>query len=108
MSSKPKIKITKGIRHYEDVDIAGLPEGADGDVANMRTVSKIRITTLIDTDILDELKKRAAKNGSGRYQTYLNQLLRDVLLGKRAIDEDRVKEIVRNLVKPSSLKRKSQ
>jgi hypothetical protein len=108
MKSKPKIKVTRGIRHYEGVDIANLPEGTDEDIADMLTISKIRITTMIDTDILQELKVRAAKNGSGRYQTYLNQLLRDVLFGKRAIDENRVKEIVRNLVKQSSLKRKSQ
>jgi hypothetical protein len=34
--------------------------------------SKIRITTMIDTDILDELKRRAKKQGDGRYQTFLN------------------------------------
>lgn len=107
MSSKAKTKKTDGIKHYEGVDIAGLPEGTDADVADMldATKSKIRITTMLDTDILEELKRRAAQDGDGRYQTYLNHLLRQVLFDSGVLDEGRVVEIVKGLVKPGSLRK---
>lgn len=41
---------------------------------------KLRITTWIDGDIYDELKKRAlAGEADGKYQTLMNDLLREVL-----------------------------
>ena len=39
------------------------------------SVSKVRITTMIDKDLLDWLK-REAKKRDGKYQTLLNQVLR--------------------------------
>lgn len=43
---------------------------------------KINISFRLDADIYDELKKKAADGeGSGRYQTLMNQLLRDSLFG---------------------------
>ncbi|MBX2989084.1 MAG: BrnA antitoxin family protein [Bdellovibrionaceae bacterium] len=39
---------------------------------------KVRITTFLDGDILEELKKRAGKQGT-KYQTLLNRLLRESL-----------------------------
>ena len=39
---------------------------------------KVRITTYIDGDVLDALKDRAANEGS-KYQTLLNDLLREVV-----------------------------
>lgn len=108
MSTRKKIKKTSGIRHAENVDIASLPEGTDDDVSEMlkKDKSKIRITTLIDTDILDELKRRANSEGDGRYQTYLNQFLRQALFSNSQFDEKRVIEIVMTLVKPDALKRR--
>ncbi|HAG91912.1 MAG TPA: hypothetical protein DCL41_08575 [Bdellovibrionales bacterium] len=38
-------------------------------------VSKVRITTMVDKDILDWLK-REAKKSDGKYQTILNNILR--------------------------------
>jgi uncharacterized protein (DUF4415 family) len=108
MSTRKKIKRTSGIRHAENVDIASLSEGTDDDVSEMlkKDKSKIRITTLIDTDILDELKRRAYSEGDGRYQTYLNQFLRQALFRDSQFDEKRVIEIVMTLVKPDALKRR--
>jgi uncharacterized protein (DUF4415 family) len=40
---------------------------------------KVRITTFVDGDILDELKRQAEKEGLG-YQTLLNQYLRSSVL----------------------------
>ena len=108
MSTRKKIKRTSGIRHAENVDIASLPEGTDDDVSEMlkKDKSKIRITTLIDTDILDELKRRANSEGDGRYQTYLNQFLRQALFSDSVFDEKRVIQIVKTLVKADALRRR--
>jgi uncharacterized protein (DUF4415 family) len=108
MITRKKIKRTSGIRHAENVDIANLPEGTDDDVSEMlkKDKSKIRITTLIDTDILDELKRRANSEGDGRYQTYLNQFLRQALFSDSLFDEKRVIQIVKTLVKPDALRRR--
>jgi len=40
------------------------------------SVSKVRITTMIDKDILDWLK-REAKKRDGKYQSILNHILRE-------------------------------
>lgn len=108
MSTRKKIKKTSGIRHAENVDITSLSEGTEDDVSDMlkKDKSKVRITTLIDTDILNELKRRAHKDGDGRYQTYLNQFLRQALFSDMQFDEKRVIEIVMTLVKPDALRRK--
>lgn len=103
MTSKARTKRTAGIKHYDGVDVSSLPEGTEADVADMK--SKIRITTMIDTDVLEELKLRATKDGDGRYQTYLNSLLRQVLFDKDVLDEERVVEIIKGLVKPASLRK---
>ena len=109
MKSKKKIKVTAGIRHGEDVNIESLPEGIEADIADMLGTgkAKIRITTMIDTDLLDELKRRANADGDGRYQTYLNQFLRVALLKKdENFDKSKIVEVIKGLVKPSALKRK--
>lgn len=58
--AKKKIKYTK-IDGLEDSDFS---------------VSKVRITTMVDKDILDWLK-REAKKRDGKYQTILNHILRE-------------------------------
>ena len=45
-------------------------------------VEKARITTYIDQDILDLLHQMAKESG-GKYQTTLNRVLRDTLLGEK-------------------------
>ncbi len=68
---------------------------------------KIRISTMLDADILHELKKRAGREGDGRYQTYLNQLLRTTLFGpKERVDEEQIAKVVKDLVKSNALKQK--
>jgi predicted DNA binding CopG/RHH family protein len=42
--------------------------------------AKIRVTTFLDEDVLGALKEMAEKSGT-RYQTLLNQLLRQSLIG---------------------------
>ena len=47
---------------------------------------KVRITSFIDGDILVELKARAEQQGT-RYQTLLNQLLRQALKDSASVAE---------------------
>lgn len=50
---------------------------------------KARITTFIDMDLLDAIRKQAALQNKG-YQTLINEKLRDLFMGERAKLEDRV------------------
>ena len=43
---------------------------------------KVRITTHLDQDVLDSIRELAEESGS-KYQTILNQILRDYLFGKK-------------------------
>ena len=52
---------------------------------------KVRITSFIDGDILVELKARAEQQGT-RYQTLLNQLLRQALKDSASM-ADRLKKL---------------
>ena len=45
---------------------------------------KVRITTFIDKDILDELKAEASSSGK-KYQSLLNEKLRDALFEEQSI-----------------------
>lgn len=62
----------KGIA-YGDQDILGEEELSPKNV-------KERITTMVDQDVLDVIRKRAAAEGIG-YQTLINRALRDEFLG---------------------------
>lgn len=44
--------------------------------------AKVRITTYLDDDVVTEVKK-IAKDAGGKYQTILNQFLRDYIFGKK-------------------------
>ena len=44
--------------------------------------AKIRITTYLDDEVLDMLRKLALHSG-GKYQSVLNQVLRDYFFGKK-------------------------
>lgn len=48
--------------------------------------SKVRITTFIDLDVIESLKKKAKKQGRG-YQTLLNEILREKVMGEKASNE---------------------
>jgi len=65
---------------------------------------KVRVTTLIDQDVLDKFKCLAKKKGQ-RYQTLLNDLLRQFVensenrIKVRVLNERAVREIVREELK---------
>lgn len=54
-----------------------------------RQNQKLRITAWIDGDIYDELKRRAKEGeGSGKYQTLMNDLLREILFENVEVQVD--------------------
>lgn len=80
-----KTKELDGILFAEDVDISNLDTESEASpdlVEELKKKAKIRITTMIDMDLYQLLKKHSAMNGDGRYQTYLNRMLRQSLTGK--------------------------
>lgn len=54
--------------------------------------AKIRVTTYLDEDVLNALKDLASKSG-GRYQTVLNQLLRQILVDDALTIMDRLQKL---------------
>jgi hypothetical protein len=64
---------------------------------------KVRVTTMLDEDVLNALKQIASSNGQ-KYQTVLNQVLRAFVERKQSkepapIGEKRIREIVRQELK---------
>ena len=66
---------------------------------------KVRITTLVDEDALEELKKIAEARGI-KYQTLLNQVIRSFVYrsksgkgSKSSLTEENVRQIVREELK---------
>lgn len=51
---------------------------------------KIRVTAMIDEDILDALREQAKTQGM-KYQTLLNQKLRESVLGEAVVKADEIK-----------------
>jgi len=60
-----------------------------------RKEQKIRITTMVDGDVLDELKRQAKERGIG-YQTLINSYLRSLVLEANLED---VEDLVNSAVK---------
>jgi predicted DNA binding CopG/RHH family protein len=54
---------------------------------------KFRVTMFVDLDVLDEIRSRA-KSKHLPYQTYINKLLRDTVLGSD--EEEKIRQIVRD------------
>ena len=52
--------------------------------------TKVRISILIDLDVLNFFKERASKAGALAYQTQINQILRAHVEGKESVDARRL------------------
>ena len=64
---------------------------------------KVRVTTMLDEDVLNALKKIASAKGQ-KYQTVLNQVLRAFVERKKGrtltpVGEKRIREIVREEIR---------
>jgi uncharacterized protein (DUF4415 family) len=59
------------------------------------TKGKTRITMYLDTDIIDDFRKRAEKSGYG-YQTMINEALREYLTKNgKPLDEAVIRQVIR-------------
>lgn len=70
----------------------------DNAVKAPRKKVKVRITAMIDADIIDELKKLAHKDDV-KYQTLLNAKLRESLFDEAIIDRDVILSITEKIKK---------
>ena len=76
--------------------------------------TKVRISILIDLDVLNFFKERASKAGALAYQTQINQILRTHMEGKESVDatalaqDDRFIRAVAKRVKQLSSKTTKQ
>ena len=80
-----KAKKAKDVRH-----LAKLQKESKG---------KTRITIMLDNDVLETYRKRAAKEGMG-YQTLINKALRESV-GSRPVDEKTLRKIIREELRGS-------
>ena len=56
---------------------------------------KERITIRLDADILDWFRQQANAQGGGNYQTMINQVLREHIMGHQAPLEELLRRVVR-------------
>jgi uncharacterized protein (DUF4415 family) len=58
---------------------------------------KERITIRLDCDILDYFRDQVERAGGGNYQTVINNVLRDVVEGKKSVPvlEDTLRRVIR-------------
>lgn len=63
--------------------------------------AKVRITTYLDRNVMEVLRQLAVDSG-GKYQTLLNQILRDYLLGEKEGLLARIAKLERAVFKPKA------
>lgn len=68
-----------------------LKDASDALNAHQKDV-KVRVTTMIDADVLEELRVMAEREGVG-YQTLLNLKLREVILGEEIVNKNIIRLI---------------
>ena len=76
--------------------------------------TKVRISILIDLDVLNFFKEKASKAGALAYQTQINQILRAHMEGKAPVDADTlaqddrfIRAVAKRVKQLSSKQRKS-
>jgi len=74
---------------------AVIPQLVDLQADNMK--GKVRITTYLDSDVLEKLKARGASESKG-YQTVLNELLRKQFEPQKPIEEV-LRQVIREEMK---------
>ena len=68
---------------------------------------KERITIFLDKEVVSEFRKRAGDTGRG-YQTMINEVLREYLTtGRRPVDENTLRKILREELKENRQTRRS-
>lgn len=94
----------EALKYAEGVSPA--PE-SDDDEALIKALktgkAKVRITTMIDEDVYRALRERAAVESDGRYQTFLNLILRKYLINGTGLSLEAMGAIVDGLAKKMKL-----
>ncbi|MES2769502.1 MAG: BrnA antitoxin family protein [Bdellovibrionota bacterium] len=67
--------------------------------------AKIKVTTWVDGDIVIELKKRADES-KGKYQTLMNEILREYLFNEKSSHKLEIENIVERKLKDLGLLKK--
>jgi uncharacterized protein (DUF4415 family) len=85
---KTKTKHASDATTFDTKKFRRLPRGSflanAGDTEPRNT--KVRISILVDLDVLNFFKERASKAGALAYQTQINQVLRAEMEGKESVD----------------------
>ena len=76
-----------------EYDMSGARRATEVDHLNRLRAGKTRITIMLDDDILETFRTKADEQGIG-YQTLINLALREHL-GRRPVDEDTLRRILR-------------
>lgn len=76
-----------------EYDMTEARRATEFDHLNRLRAGKTRITIMLDDDTLATFRHKASEQGVG-YQTLINLALRDYL-GKRPVDEDALRRILR-------------
>ena len=69
-------------------------KGRRGAVLPM-SAGKERITIRLDKEVLDWFRQQALSQGGGNYQTNINQVLREYILGHHAPLEELLRKVLR-------------
>ena len=81
-----------------EYDMTKARRATEVDHLNRLRTGKTRITIMLDDDVLAAFRHRAGERGVG-YQTLINLALREYL-GRRPVDEDSLRRILREELHP--------
>ena len=83
-----------------EYDMSDARRATEFDHLNRLRAGKTRITIMLDDDVLTAFRHRAGEHGVG-YQTLINLALREHL-GRRPVDEDTLRRILREELHPAA------
>jgi uncharacterized protein (DUF4415 family) len=83
-----------------EYDMTGARRATEVEHLNRLRAGKTRITIMVDEDVLQSFRQRAKEQGVG-YQTLINLALREHL-GRRPVDEQTLRRILREELHPTA------
>lgn len=76
-----------------EYDMTGATRATEVEHLNRLRSGKTRITIMLDNEVLEDFRARAAEQGTG-YQTAINLALREYL-SRRPVDEETLRRVLR-------------
>jgi len=83
-----------------EYDMSGARRATEVDHLNRLRAGKTRITIVLDEDVLESFRRRAEEQGID-YQALINLALREHL-GRRPVDEETLRRILREELHPTA------